>query len=263
MEMQHGFAKNVVSFVQKRTAMTFPAISQVDAYWEGLRAGRLMPQRSDIDPRGMESALEHVFMLELVAPRVGRMRIAGSHLQEILGMEVRGMPLSAFFEPEVREKLGQVIERVCSTPLIAEFKVSSKTSIGHPALSGRLYLAPLGTQEDGVTRILGCLETHGSIGRAPRRFTIEQVKLRRIVETAGTAPNNTVPVGATPETGKEATAPRTAPQTAHVTAPVTAPPATPAAPTKPPMHFAEPTSEFAAAPKKTKVPYLRLVKSDS
>jgi len=220
--------------------MTFPAIAQVDAYWEGLRAGRLMPQRADIDPRGMESALEHVFMLELVAPRVGRMRIAGNHLQEILGMEVRGMPLSAFFEPEVREKLGQVIERVSSTPLIAEFKISAKRSIGHPAISGRMYLAPLGSQEDGVTRILGCLETQGSIGRAPRRFTIDQVKLRRIVETAGTAPTGA------PEEAKK---------------PVPAPVAP--APAKSPMHFAEPTSEFAAAPKTPKVPYLRLVKSDS
>lgn len=225
--------------------MTFPAIAQVDAYWEGLRAGRLMPQRADIDPRGMESALEYVFMLELVAPRVGRMRIAGNHLQEILGMEVRGMPLSAFFDPEVREKLGHVIERVTNTPLIAEFKIASKRSIGHPALSGRMYLAPLGSQEDGVTRILGCLETHGPIGRAPRRFTIEQVKLRRIVETAGAAPAS----GPTPR--EEANAPVPAPMSGQRET------------AKPPMHFAEPTSEFAAAPKKTKVPYLRLVKSDS
>ncbi len=43
--------------------MSYPAIAQVDAYWEALRNGRLMPERAEVDPRGLECALEYAFIL--------------------------------------------------------------------------------------------------------------------------------------------------------------------------------------------------------
>jgi len=58
MEMLHEFGGNVVSFVDRAGEMIFPAVNQVDAYWEGLRDGRLMPERAEVDPRGLDSALE-------------------------------------------------------------------------------------------------------------------------------------------------------------------------------------------------------------
>ena len=78
--------------------LSYKAIAQVDAYWEGLRAGRPMPDRAEVDPRGLGDALEFAFLLEHVAPGIGRVRISGMHLRDLLGMEVRGMPLTAVFE---------------------------------------------------------------------------------------------------------------------------------------------------------------------
>ncbi|MCB2111761.1 MAG: PAS domain-containing protein, partial [Rhodobacteraceae bacterium] len=88
---QDDFGRDtVVPFAQTRSCMRFHSISVVRAYWEALRAGREVPYRSEIDPRGIESALEHTFVLERIAPRIARFRLAGVHLCDLMGMEVRG-----------------------------------------------------------------------------------------------------------------------------------------------------------------------------
>ena len=86
----------VVSLNNYRQASFYNPIAEVEAYWEALRGSRLMPTRAEIDPRGIEQALEYAFIVERIAPGIARLRIAGSHLNELMGMEVRGMPLTAF-----------------------------------------------------------------------------------------------------------------------------------------------------------------------
>ena len=38
-----------------------------------------------------------------MAPSVARFRLAGAHLSELMGMEVRGMPMTALFLPDARD----------------------------------------------------------------------------------------------------------------------------------------------------------------
>ncbi len=185
MEMTHEFRGKVVSLFASAPPVMFPAIAQVDAYWEGLRGGRAMPDRMEVDPRGLEGALEFAFMLDHIAPGVGRVRIAGMHLSDLLGMEVRGMPMTAFFEPPARTRVSDVIRKVIECPRVADLQLVSDRGIGRPPLRARLYLAPLTCGEDGPRRLLGCLQAEGRIGRTPRRFTVDQVHLRRIVAAAG------------------------------------------------------------------------------
>lgn len=186
MELRHVGFDNVVSLFGGSVPVTYPAIAQVDAYWEGLRQGRLMPDRAEVDPRGLGTALEFAFLMEHVAPGIGRIRISGMHLRDLLGMEVRGMPLTAFFLPESRDRISKALEAVVTTPQVADISLSGERGIGRPALAARLLMAPLSNQNGhGAPRVLACLESHGEIGRAPRRFSVEQVQMRRIVETAG------------------------------------------------------------------------------
>ena len=185
-EMVHDFGGNVVPLFTERQKMSFPAIAQMDAYWEALRDGRAMPERAEVNPRGLEGALEFSFMLEPVAPGVGRFRIAGRHLVDLLGMEVRGMPMSSFFEPSARNQINRVLSEVVNSGKVADVELFSDLSIGRPALTGRLFLAPLSNGSGKTERVLGCLQTEGKPGRAPRRFQIDNVHLRRIVVTAPT-----------------------------------------------------------------------------
>lgn len=157
--------------------MRFPAESEVRAYWEALRRGRKVPLRADIDPRGIERALEYAFILERVAPRIARFRLAGMHLSDLMGMEVRGMPMTTFFAPRARTEVGDMLDSVFRAPAIAEMRLVAETGFGKPALEARLVILPLQSDLGDVSRAIGCLVADGLIGRAPRRFEIASATL--------------------------------------------------------------------------------------
>jgi hypothetical protein len=173
---------NVIVMNQYRTDARFPHTATVEAYWHALRGNRVMPRRAEVDPRGIENALEYAFILEQIAPGVGRLRIAGSHLSDILGMEVRGMPLSAFFMPSARDDLAFVLKKVCSGPCTASLSLQAEPGFGRPALEARLVLLPLRDEMGVINRILGCFDSKGSIGYTPRRFAITS---RRVSQISG------------------------------------------------------------------------------
>jgi len=207
-------------------ASRFQPLREVEAYWQAIRAGRLVPRRSDIDPRGIERALEFAFVAERIAPGLGRLRIAGSHLTELLGMEVRGMPLTAFFATDSRNRISDVLEEVFNAPATAEIVLSGERGIGKPALEARMILLPLKSDLGDISRVLGCLVTKGDVGRSPRRFDITDVKITPLLGDAF-RDDTGAEVEATPVPG-----------------------------------MAEDASPFEPAPKPTARPYLRLVHSD-
>jgi hypothetical protein len=173
--------KKIVKLNDFKKNVSFPAIKEVEAYWEGLRAGRSMPMRSEVNPRGIESALENAFILERIAPGMARFRLAGAHLTDLMGMEVRGMPFTSFFTPDARKEAGATLEAVFQNPEVAEITVTSEAGIGKPALAGKIILLPLKSDLGDVTRILGCFVTEGDIGRGPRRFGLTERKMTRII----------------------------------------------------------------------------------
>lgn len=176
--MKHFFrgGANVVSLSEYQVGMRFPVINEVEAYWDGLRNGRALPMRSEIDPRGLERALENAFILERVAPGIVRFRLAGCHLNTLMGMDVRGMPLSAFFTGPARDELSREIEALFDRPQTLRLSLSGERGIGKPALEGAMLLLPLHNELGVVTRALGVLVSEGNIGRAPRRFRIAASK---------------------------------------------------------------------------------------
>lgn len=178
--------QNVVTMSVQKPHSGYAALSLVEAYWEALRTDREMPKRAEIDPRGIESALEYAFILERVAPGVARMRIAGSHLHDIMGMEARGMPITAFFRQDARIKIAGLLEEVFQTPATAEVMMHSAASADQPASEARMILLPLKSDLGDVSRILGCMVSLGELGAAPRRFDVQSVNLRPL----GSAPKN-------------------------------------------------------------------------
>ncbi|WP_147104936.1 PAS domain-containing protein [Tateyamaria sp. syn59] len=220
---------NVLAMTEFRAEIGFSAISQVEAYWEGLRGARLMPKRSEIDPRGIESALEYTFVLERIAPGMARIRIAGSHLGDLMGMEVRGMPLTSLITPPCRRQISDAIEDVCQRPAVCELRMSAETTIAKPQMDARLLLLPLKSDLGDVSRILGCFVAHGDIGHTPRRFNVVGARIRPV-----SAPS-TVPAPVKPTPQPEA-------QRARIDG------------------FAESQKSFETTTPRSDVPYLRLVK---
>lgn len=147
-------------------------IAEVRGYWEALRQGNALPRRDQIDPRGLRGALQGTFLLERIAPGVGRLRIAGMNFADLLGMDGRGMPLSALFDPMSRSRLGNLLDACFLRPAILEMSMVSEVGLGRPALAARLILLPVASDDGRGEMALGCLALSGQIGRQPRRMGI-------------------------------------------------------------------------------------------
>ncbi|MEP2639380.1 PAS domain-containing protein [Roseobacter sp.] len=215
----------------------FTPLAQLETYWETLRGNRLMPNRSEIDPRGIEQTLEYSFIVERIAPGIARLRIAGSHLSDLMGMEVRGMPLTSFITPGSRRQVSDILEEVFEKPATCSLELHSSQGVNLPALEARMILMPLKSDLGDVSRVLGALVSVGDMGRSPRRFDVTRASVRPIVADAGLAPTikSSKPVVKTP-----------------IKTPV-----------KTPEHaFRETPAPFKSETPRSHAPYLRLVKSD-
>lgn len=149
-------------------------VAELRGYWEGLRQGRAIPARAEVEPRGIRRALDYSFVLERIAPGAARFRLAGRHLIDLMGMEVRGMPVCSFMNTSSRGRLSDVLECVFRGPQIAEIRMESPASYGRPALEARMLLLPLRSDLGDVTRALGCLIAEGEVGQGPRRFDLTE-----------------------------------------------------------------------------------------
>lgn len=161
-------------------ASRFAILAEVRAYWEGLRQGSDLPRRDQIDPRGIAGALENTFLLERVAPGIARFRLAGMQMHDLMGMDVRGMPISALIDPQGRNRLTECLEGVFAGPGSLAVWLEAERGLGRPTLEARMLILPLVGGRGTVDLALGCLAIHGALGRAPRRFAIAGVVSEKI-----------------------------------------------------------------------------------
>ena len=192
-------AGKVVQMDRFRSGKSLSPIRQAEAYWSALRSGSAVPRRTQIDPRGLENILEYTFILERIAPGVARFRLAGHHLNDLAGMEVRGMPLTVFFTAAARAQIGGVLEHMFDTPAVAELSMKS-TRVRTP-IEARMILLPLASETGEVTRVLGVLIADGPITNDFVRFDLAATTLRPVNGTAGATPSVTNPAPRVPVHG--------------------------------------------------------------
>lgn len=151
-------------------------------YWSSLRSGKAVPARADVNPRGIARSLDYAFILERIAPGAARIRLAGRHLIDLMGMEVRGMPICSFLVGPSRGRLSDVLETVFKAPQIAHLHLHAKGGYARPALTAQMLLLPLRSDLGDVTRALGCLIADGDLGVAPRRFELISDTMIPVIE---------------------------------------------------------------------------------
>jgi hypothetical protein len=184
-------ATNVIDFTAHRESSAPRPLREVEAYWELLRDDRLVPDRSEVDPRGFPGALPHSFLLERIAPGLARIRITGRHMSDLMGIDMQGLPLTSLFVPEARPGLVEVLSAVFEEPAVARLKLASAGGIGRRRMEARLLILPLRDDQGEVTRALGALVAEGAIGRTPRRFSIEERQCQTLIgfgRRGGSAP---------------------------------------------------------------------------
>jgi hypothetical protein len=147
-------------------------LAGLETYWRSLIRGGRLPQRTDIDPGGIDDALPWCFVAEKVAPQVVRLRVAGHRLTDALGMEPRGMPLCSFFSPEARAVLGPLVDRTFAAPAVTELPLISARRLVRRGQTARLLMLPLCDHAGSVNRMIGALVCDGPPGQGAARFDI-------------------------------------------------------------------------------------------
>jgi len=172
---------SVLKLVMARSMkISDPVLQDLVDYWERLRDGGEVPYRSEIDPRQFEYALEDMFILEDLGNGNVRIRLAGMHLCELMGMELRGMSVRALMRPEHRNAFDGALSQVLRDPAVGCFDLIAFTPTGRK-LRAAMILLPLRNDFGDVARILGCLRVHGDVAEGgPLRFAIEEAQLRQV-----------------------------------------------------------------------------------
>lgn len=168
---------NMNGWARQAGALRPRDIAAFRSYWSTMRKDGDVPRRSEIDPRGIEPLLAEAFVAERIAPGLARLRIAGNHLTDLMGMEVRGMPLSSFLVPAHRDRLADLLVDLFDAPATLELELTSEAGSGQTPLVGRMVLMPLRSDLGDISRALGCLVTDGPMGRAPCRFAITRSRV--------------------------------------------------------------------------------------
>lgn len=148
-----------------------PIIESIKAHWNTLRAGRIAPFRTEINPSAIVAALGNMFILERINPGDVRIRLAGLKICNLMGMEVRGMPLTSFMAADSRAQLDAVIEVVLDHPSTAELSLIASDANGNSGPAS-LLLLPLRSDFGDISRVIGCLCFEDQVQRPPVTMTI-------------------------------------------------------------------------------------------
>ena len=177
---------------QPEPSRQISVLMALESYWRGLAASGEVPDRGAVEPRDIGPCLRHCFAATIVAPGLARIRFAGQELEHVFGMDVRGMPMSALFDPGSRVRLHDALERVAAEPSIIELPLATDQGFLRRTLPGRMSLLPLRDETGAITRILGAVIFDGkSVTRGPAQITIPgngAFRIEKLAPPAGRAP---------------------------------------------------------------------------
>ncbi|HVZ00325.1 MAG TPA: PAS domain-containing protein [Dongiaceae bacterium] len=136
-----------------RDRLPLPQFKQLYDYWEGKRAGRRWPRRSDIDPVEMRFALGNIDLVEIAYdPIVFLFRISGSNIDRDEGFNMQGKTLDEYPLPQHREAVRKTYLRVLERGE-PDYEELERLDEGQVVRYGRLIL-PLSEQGDRIDAFL-------------------------------------------------------------------------------------------------------------
>lgn len=124
------------------------------AYWEGIRGGRLLPYRREVDPAAFPRLLDSVFILEVRDDHEITYRLAGTALCDFVGVELRGMNYLSFWDQHSRDQVSMLLERVCAQPCVGNITAVQDGGVRSKARLETVFL-PLKDDNGRPNRILG------------------------------------------------------------------------------------------------------------
>jgi hypothetical protein len=149
------------------------------SYWNEVRAGRIAPQRLEIDPARISAILSQTFMLEVLKPGTYPYRLAGTRLCEMLGSELRGKNFLDGWSEEDRRGLESQLATIGAQGAAAHLTLEGIFDVRH-RVELEVNLLPL-LHGGKITRIIGAINVTSAphwLGSAPlRNLRVKQHRL--------------------------------------------------------------------------------------
>ncbi len=155
------------------------SLAPVLAYWQGLRRGRMVPARADLDPVALQPWLAGAGIVERDTGGSIRFRLGGRVIAGLLGVEPRGVSFRALFAVAERDRLTGLTEGLFDGPrVLCLTLVAPHVAAGKPEIEVPMVVMPLCDGSGAVSRALVCVDVDPRAGLAmPCRFQIRQAVL--------------------------------------------------------------------------------------
>ncbi len=155
--------------------MKHRSLQTLYAYWNQVRAGRLAPQRLEIEPSRIAPILSETFMLERIDASTYLYRLAGSRLCELFGAELRGRNFLDGWSEADRLVLERLLATACEHGAGAVLNIGG-TSDGRRRIDLEAMLLPLLHGGNRINRIIGVM----SATTDPHWLADEPLRSRRL-----------------------------------------------------------------------------------
>ena len=144
-------------------------------YWNEVRAGRLAPQRLEIEPSRISGILSETFMLERIDAGTYQYRLAGTRLCEMFGSELRGRNFLDDWSEADRQVLARDLATICERGAVAVIGLEGSSDRRH-RVELEAVLLPLVHAGQKIGRIIGAM----SANTAPHWLDNEPLLSRRL-----------------------------------------------------------------------------------
>jgi hypothetical protein len=143
------------------------------SYWNQVRAGRIAPQRLDIEPSAIAPILSETFMLERLDGGTYQFRLAGTRLCELFGSELRGRNFLDDWSDDDRATLERMLATLSEQGAGATLVIEGSSDVRHRVELEALLL-PLLHGGSRINRIIGVMTTTS----APNWLSHEPLRAR-------------------------------------------------------------------------------------
>ena len=175
------------------------------SYWNEVRAGRIAPQRLEIEPSRIGAILSQTFMLELLKPGVYPYRLAGTRVCEMFGSELRGKNFLDGWGEDDRRRLESHLATIGAQGAVVHLTLEGSVDARH-RVALEANLLPL-LHGGKISRIIGAVSVTSAphwLGSEPLRNL--RVKQHRLLWPDGrphaSAPGSQAPLVAALSTSK-------------------------------------------------------------
>jgi len=136
--------------------MRQPTTQNLYKYWNEVRAGRLAPERMDIEPGRIGALLAETFILERADFETYRFRLAGTRVCDMVGSELRGTDFLAPWTADDRYDLERAMLTIGQQGGALRLDVVSSPHTPHRLAHFEVLVLPLVHGSGRVDRYMGC-----------------------------------------------------------------------------------------------------------